>query len=219
MTLLNPRTTDPLVGLCGGIGCGKSTAAEHLMEDYGFEELSFAQKLKDVCADLFNIPKENLFGTQEQKTEPIPHLGVVPSTVAYMGHPWGARVSQPWTGRWVLEWMGTNACRTVWEPVWIESVRKQVEDARENGYGFGNPVRHVVSDVRFQNEADMIRQLGGIVVRVEVEGASHETTGHASDGWYAEAEVDFVVKAPKPGLDILRGRLDEVMDRFAVERI
>jgi len=216
MSTLSPRTTPPLIGLCGGIGCGKSAAADFLTQVYDFTELSFAQRLKNLCVDLYQIDAENIFGTQEEKAAPIPHLGVVPLEAAGMGDPWPERVGKPWTGRWVLEWMGTNACRLVWGPVWVESVRTQVTDRRKAHAENGGEARHVVSDVRFQNEADMIRELGGIVVRVEVDGYTPEATGHSSDAWYQDAEVDFIVRAPKPGLSVLHGELERVLERYDV---
>ena len=224
MSRLNPRTTDPLVGLCGGIGCGKSAAAEYLTQEYGFREYSFAMKLKLDCIALYDIPEENIFGTQAQKMAPLPHLGTVSAATAGMGDPWPDRVGEPWCARWVLEWQGTNACRTVWDPVWLNVVRKAVEHARwgaafhQKNDPFEPDHRAVISDVRFQNEADMVRDMGGILVRVEQEGAVLASTGHASDGWHTEAEVDFRAIAPKPGLDILYRELDKIMGRYAVSR-
>jgi len=224
MSRLNPRTTQPIVGLCGDIGSGKSAAASYLTKAYNFKEYSFAEKLKRLCKDIYQLPHEGAFGTQAQKLEPVPHLGVVPPEVAGMGGEWPARVGLPWCGRWVLEWQGTEGSRTVLESVWLDVVRRDVEDARGRAAlaAPNNPFwldhRAVVSDVRFQNEADVIQDLGGILIRVEQEGQEAHKTGHASDGWHTEAEVDFRAIAPKPGLSILYGELDKIMDRYAVAK-
>lgn len=213
------RVVDPLIGVCGAIGSGKDSVADHLVERYGFVKLSFADKLKRLCMDLFQLEWKHVFGTQEEKMQAIVHLNVVPPECGLMGDPWPERVGEPWCGRWVLEWMGTNACRTVWSPVWVEAVRREVQASRESAGHNGQEYRAVISDVRFENEARMIWQLGGLVLRTEVEGSPVQTTGHSSDAWYPTAKVDFILVAPKPGLSVLRANADYVMARFNVGKI
>lgn len=58
-------------------------------------------------------------------------------------------------GRRLLQDLGM-AGRAYKESIWIDHVR-------ENRIGLSN---HVFTDVRFQNEADYIRGLGGIIVRI-----------------------------------------------------
>jgi len=43
------------IALCGQISSGKSVVASHLVQNYGFEQHSFAHKLKTLCADLFGM--------------------------------------------------------------------------------------------------------------------------------------------------------------------
>lgn len=215
----SPRTTDPVIGLCGGIGSGKDSAADHLVEKYGFVKLSFADKLKKLCMDLYDLtPEQAGYGTQEQKAEPIHHLGDVPAECGWMQGPWPERVGLPWCGRWVLEWMGTNACRTVYGPVWVHAVRKEIIQQREQyAQHSDREFRAVIADVRFQNEAEMIWHLGGLVLRTTIDGQEPERTGHASDSWWPEAQVDFELVAPKPGLNVLRSNVDYVMQQYHVE--
>ena len=58
-------------------------------------------------------------------------------------------------GRKLLQDLGM-AGRAYKESIWIDYVHEET-------VGFGN---HVFTDVRFQNEADYIRGLGGIIVRI-----------------------------------------------------
>lgn len=44
-----------------------------------------------------------------------------------------------------------------------------------------NESRYVITDVRFKNEADMVRSLGGLIIQVVRPGVSAGHTGHASD--------------------------------------
>lgn len=46
-----------IIGLCGEQGCGKDTATNILISEYGFIKLTFASTLKDVVAILFFLAK------------------------------------------------------------------------------------------------------------------------------------------------------------------
>ena len=43
-----------LIGICGLIGSGKGTVADTLVNDHGFTKISFADKLKDSVATMFD---------------------------------------------------------------------------------------------------------------------------------------------------------------------
>lgn len=47
-----------IIGLTGYKGCGKDTLASLLVEREGFIKMSFADKLREVCSDVFGIPME-----------------------------------------------------------------------------------------------------------------------------------------------------------------
>ena len=44
-----------LIGLAGKMGSGKDTIGEYLYNNYGFRQMSFAYKLKEIANDLFKI--------------------------------------------------------------------------------------------------------------------------------------------------------------------
>ena len=218
MNTLSTYPRGEVIGLCGGIGCGKTSVADQLVSDYGFVELSFADKLKRTVIDLFQLPESACYGTQAEKMAPIQHLGPVAPSFGWGSDVWRSRAGEPWCGRWILEFMGTDACRAIWPPIWVEAVKKQViEQWRTDSECEKAPTRFVVSDLRFENERLAIKELGGLAIRVEVEGDhSKEVTGHASDNWYATAVVDHVLSAPKPGLQILGVKTDGLMRQLAL---
>ena len=43
-----------IIGVCGLIGGGKGTVGDILVEHHDFEKLSFADKLKDAVAHMFD---------------------------------------------------------------------------------------------------------------------------------------------------------------------
>jgi len=43
-----------IIGICGLIGSGKDTIADYLVKEHNFIKLSFADKLKDCVAEMFD---------------------------------------------------------------------------------------------------------------------------------------------------------------------
>lgn len=73
--------------------------------------------------------------------------------------------------RHVLQRLGTEAGRGVLgEDIWVDYARDRIADALYRG------AKVVCTDVRFPNEVDLIRDLGGLVVRIDrpgVVGSEH----------------------------------------------
>ena len=61
------------------------------------------------------------------------------------------------SGRQLLEQIGTNVFRAADDQIWIKLVQRQIRDLNADGIGV------IISDVRFRNEADMIRTSGGSI--------------------------------------------------------
>lgn len=174
-----------LIGICGKIGSGKDTVADHLVAVHGFSSIPFARELKRTCVDVLRVDPAHLFGTQGEKAAPIGKLGVVRPRFAAFGDPWPGRVGKPWTGRWVAEFVGTDCFRAIYSRTWVDLALAAI--VRDRGAG---RQRHVVPDVRFPNEVEAIRGAGGVAWRVVRLGHRSERTGHASDELLARLEVD-----------------------------
>ncbi len=145
-----PKLKRPLlIGINGEIGCGKSTACAYLNESYGFTEYMFAKPLKDIAV-ILGFEQHQVFGTQEQKLETNKFWGI--------------------SGRKFLQVFGSEVCRDFvpkalpdmdfnHKTMWVRLFEKYYSDNKDK------PV--VVSDVRFEDESNTIRSLGGYVIRVE----------------------------------------------------
>jgi hypothetical protein len=64
--------------------------------------------------------------------------------------------------------------------------------------------RVVISDVRFPNEVDMIRKLGGMVVRVERQIGDVPADLHPSEAWIPHLTVDAVLNNRWPSADLFK---------------
>jgi len=113
---------------------------------------SFADNLKAICMDLFNIPFRCLYGTDEEKNQIQEHLlwENMPTTFP-INH-------GPMTAREFMQFLGTDVMRKIYEPVWVNSCIKKIQREQSE--------LAIIADVRFPNEAKAIEQAGGKVVRL-----------------------------------------------------
>lgn len=129
-----------LLGLTGKAGVGKSSTAEVLARHHGFYDIAFADPLKQAAAGIFGLPLKNFY-EPELKEVIDAYWGMSPRTM--------------------LQKLGTEACRNIIDQnIWIKSLTRRLENVSDR------LVNVVVTDVRFDNEADEIRKLGGTVVHV-----------------------------------------------------
>ena len=133
-----------IIGICGLIGSGKGTVADILV-DQGFKKVSFADKLKDGVSTIFGWDRAMLEGdTDESRTWREQRDDF-----------WSAETKMEVTPRLVLQLFGTDCMRNGFDDgVWVSLLKKTILD---------NPGNYVVPDVRFENEINMIRDIGGVV--------------------------------------------------------
>lgn len=140
-----------LVGISGFIGCGKSTVATQLTENYGFRKDSFATSLKDACAALFDWPRNLLEGDTKESRE----------WREVTDEWWATKLNIPnFSPRLALQLVGTDSLRNHFnEGLWFMTLENRVRK---------DPTQHVViSDVRFPNEVKFIQEQGGVMIRVD----------------------------------------------------
>lgn len=136
-------------------GCGKTTAAR-ILAAQGFDMVSFAAPLRSMVfsllLDLGYTSGEAFTLLHEGKEQVLPQLGVTP--------------------RHLLRTLGTEWGRSCVHPsLWLQSFQSRLAGLS----------LVVVDDVRFANEAQLIRQLGGELWLLRRPG--HERPAeHASDG-------------------------------------
>ena len=131
-----------IVGLSGKIGSGKDTVADLLvkfMPEMNFQKKSFAHNLKRITSIVSGLPMDDMF-TQEGKNKKLDMYG-------------GMTVGN------LQQVIGTNLFRNHFDDmVWVKSLFAPYDPEKDNW---------IVTDVRFRNEADYVRKLGGILIRLE----------------------------------------------------
>ena len=165
-----------IIGVTGNLGAGKDTVGAYLVNAYGFRRIGFADKLKESAAALFDVPVESW---EEWKNNR--RVRVVIETERYINAP--AETAAALTAREFLQRYGTEAHREVFGyDFWVEQALK-VTDLSDDNF--------VVTDCRFDNEAEAIKKRGGIVIRVYRPGTGGDE--HASEKALPEELVDYTL--------------------------
>lgn len=211
-----------IIGICGAKGSGKSTTANILKELVpGAVDIAFADPMKEFCKKVFDFSKEQLWGPSEEREKPDeryprsrPHLWVKApyslKTCARCRAIYCAQHSETCddflTPREALQQLGTEWGRACYPEVWVEyGIRRAKALLRPDLERWGGVSLVIVTDVRFQNEADAIRAAGGKVLRVTRPGCG-TSDSHASEAEAATMDVDLEI--PNDGtLDDLKKAL------------
>lgn len=147
-----------VVGILGFKGSGKDTAGEYLVREHGFELESFANPLKDAVSAVFGWDRNLLEGSTEESRS----WRELPDTwweqkLNWDSHP-GKKLSQRFTPRFALQYFGTEIFRGHFhDDIWILSLSNRIRDKE----------RVVITDCRFPNEFQTIKQFNGLTFRVK----------------------------------------------------
>jgi hypothetical protein len=139
-----------IIGVCGFIGSGKDTVADYLQNFHEFRRESFASTLKDAVSSVFGWDRTMLEGRTKEAREWREQVD-----------PWWAeRLSMPTlTPRWVLQYWGTEVCRKSFhDDIWIASLENKLRRSKDSV---------VISDCRFPNEINSIKNAGGMIIWVK----------------------------------------------------
>ncbi len=133
-----------LIGLTGLAGTGKDTVRRMLEEDHEFAGLAFADPIRQMLGALL---AENGLSTEwmyerELKEQPIAGLDM--------------------SYRHLAQTLGTEWGRALHPDFWLRIAGQFIADQRRQGER-----QFVISDVRFVNEAQWIKDAGGEIWRIE----------------------------------------------------
>ena len=137
-----------LIGFLGKKHCGKDTAGKMLVDTHNFTRMANADPIKLISKELFGFTEEQLNGNKKEEVDD--YWNIAP--------------------RKTFQFIGTDLIRNK-----IKELLPQVTDnfwvlcleRKYNNFMLDNPNGNVViTDVRYQNELDMIHKYGGIVIKI-----------------------------------------------------
>lgn len=176
-----------LIGITGAAGSGKDTVADHLFAKHSFTPTSFARPLKQAVKDIFWLTDTEMTD-RDLKEKVNPFWGLSPRTI--------------------MQRFGTEAMRgTFGNEIWIRTWHRVYQALADTDH-------IVVSDVRFEDEAKAVRDLGGKIIHIVRPNNPHAlasgTAGHTSESGIACEEGDIILQN-NGTLNQLRLSVDEIL--------
>ena len=179
-----------LIGLAGSMGAGKDTVVDRVLARV---DLPFVKSL-------FALPLRNeILEAATNGGIPVDAYGIAPTDVIeaiwrLSKLPWRLRrdrIFEKPTGsdiRRLLQWWGTDYRRRLYgEGYWTKQWKRWIQASG----GIGYARRVAVTDVRFPNEMECIRECGGQVWIVRRPGVSVVNPDHPSERLPSLPDADF----------------------------
>lgn len=158
----------PLLGIAGKARVGKDTFADVLVNRHGYRKISFADPIRAMVSELTGIPIQELIDGP-LKEQVIPWIGKSP--------------------RQLMQSLGTDWARNTIDPdIWLNHAKRRIAQMTQDPSIKGI----VFADIRFDNEAFLITDLGGHVLQIYRPGASAVNT-HASEAGLQTFETPLYV--------------------------
>ena len=153
---------------------------------------SFADVLKEVGINLFGLTEEQCYGTNEQKNtytklkwSDMPTFNWDSPNKRKLAFnqvkALGFDLKDTWspddfmTGREFMQYFGTDICRKMYSDVWANAT---VNAIKRDDPGIG-----IITDCRFPNEVEAVKNAGGVVIRLT-------RSVHGTDEHFSEKALD-----------------------------
>ncbi len=162
-----------IIGIHGFKQSGKDTLAKLFVDEFSFSRVAFADKVKEALHVIFDVPREKLHGSDEDKNSLSKvrwnHLhGIQPSADSH---------KEFLSIRELMQIFATEMCRQVIPGIWYQYLPLHEH-------------KHVVvSDLRFTNEAQYLKDNKALLIRVTRTGAG--PTAHSSESGLADDWFDY----------------------------
>jgi hypothetical protein len=141
-----------IIGIIGVKNSGKSTAASFLAKRLGARQLSFADKLKETCSNTFSIPLAN-FEDREVKEKLFEDRYILTSHLQKILDSFGIL-----NDSLVIQHVGTkyNSYRELLQVVGTDILRSYDQNIHVNSVDYDPNGVSIITDVRFENEANIL---------------------------------------------------------------
>lgn len=154
------KSNAKLIALTAYASSGKDAFADHMVREFGYEKIGFADKLYELALKLNPIIWRLPFPQRLSKI------------VSRLGWTEAKRIKSI---RKYLQWLGSDVCRVVFgDEFWIEQTKPKILNLLQSNKSV------IITNCRFENEAQFVEELGGCVVLVTRPGVG-PVNDHESD--------------------------------------
>ena len=155
-----------LIGLAGRAGSGKNALADYISATGDYRQDAFAAPIKKGLAQILGISIGRL--------EELKNSGAIDATLAK-------------SYREMMQTLGTEWGRNIVNSdIWTLLARGRILA--------NNPVVTIMTDVRFDNEADLVHQMGGVIVYIDRPIAMcRQVEKHVSENSLSKKNIDYTI--------------------------
>jgi hypothetical protein len=204
-----------IIAISGKKLSGKDTAALGLIERHKFVRISFADKLKDICSKVFNIPREDLDDPIKKEasfTRPIlighNHiymlLDILEDDGFFISENSYRAISHEFINkqlnslRQLMQVVGTDIIRNyVDNEVWLKYLKKTMDKTNSDNF--------VIADARLRNEREFLKSLGAILILIKRNGLVSTDTHSSENDLGNESDYDVVIDNNKSIIELQSG--------------
>lgn len=167
-----------VVGVLGTLNSGKNTFANVFASSGKFTPMAFADPIKVILQDLFHLTTAELWGGSDERT---PHA------------------------RELMQVFGTDFARKYDPAIWVKKMEERIHFCEHYGrdlcfpHGWGPQTKEgvVITDLRFPNEAQMLREkYRAVIVKIVRPHSGDDTklehTQHASETAVADIPRELI---------------------------
>jgi|TARA_B100000424_G_scaffold271708_1_gene276046 hypothetical protein len=150
-----------IIGICGSIGSGKTLVADYLCASHNFFKIKMASPIKDMLSAV-GLTDRELEGTSKE-------LGID----LLCGH----------SPRYAMQTLGTEWGRNmIGKDIWVNLWRNKAYNHLDMNCNV------VADDVRFPNEVEVIKSMGGKIIKLH--RSSSSKSAHKSEELKFDADID-----------------------------
>lgn len=135
------KMTPKIIAICGVMRSGKDTIANHLVENYGYENIKIADTLKKVVSILFGFSHDQIEGASKDKVDE--HWNITP------------RSAMQFFGTEIMQYQIQRLCPNVGRTFWMSSLCAKLSTQPQEK-------RFVISDLRFVHEYEYLIKTYGV---------------------------------------------------------
>ena len=160
-----------VIGLPGYAGTGKDTVRA-ILEEQGFNGMAFADPIRTMLREMLtsNGISDRYMDDRNFKEAVIPELGV--------------------SYRHMAQTLGTEWGRSLKSDFWLSLAGAYMADTTDTAET--ESVNFVISDIRFYNEAEWVRERGGVIWHIQ-RSAATPVRAHVSESEIGHIASDLTI--------------------------
>lgn len=149
-------TTLHLIGIIGKAGAGKDTLGDYIKQNYNGVRYAFADPIKDITRKMFLFDEEQLYGNKKEVIDerwgitPRQSFQVIGTNIMQLG---------------IYGYMPNMLDKVPIHGFWVYHFKLWYNDFISKPENKNKLI--VITDVRFPHEAEMLRELNALLIKIE----------------------------------------------------